>query len=309
MPAILSIRDLCVTFNTPSGTVNAVRRVSLDVEQGEILGVVGESGCGKSVTFRALLGLAPSSATVTGDVTFDGSTIDTDGALCDASAMIYQNPGAALNPVFTIGQQLALVAGTSDEKKLASLLDRVGLPDPLESLKAYPHQFSGGMRQRAVIAYALAQKPKLLIADEPTTALDVTTQAQVLDLIKELRDEEDLTVIFISHDLAVIERLCDRIAVLYAGRVIEIGTTEQVLNSPEHPYTTALLNSIPRPENLGTELASIPGLVPDGRSEIVGCGFAPRCTHASDVCRSERPALRQAADGHSASCVLVKETS
>ena len=309
MDSLLSIDDLRVTFNTPAGTVDAVRGVSLDVQRGEILGVVGESGCGKSVTFRALLGLAPGSATVTGNVHFNGTPIDTTGSLCANSAMIYQNPGAALNPVFTIGQQLALAAKTKDPEVLAGLLDRVGLPDPHIALDAYPHEFSGGMRQRAVIAYALAQQPRLLIADEPTTALDVTTQAQVLDLIAELRDDENLTVVFISHDLAVIQRLCDRIAVLYAGQVIEIGTTDHVLNAPEHPYTQALLESTPRPESVGRDLASIPGLVPDGRSPVVGCSFAPRCPHAVDRCRDEQPALRHVGAGHSAACILVESPS
>ena len=303
---ILEIEDLHVTFRTPLGPVNAVRGISVDVAAGEILGVVGESGCGKSVTFRSLLGLMPSSADVSGRVKFEGESVDTAGSLCRDASMIYQNPGAALNPVFTIGQQLELVSGTTDRTELAGLLAQVGLPDPDRSLDAYPHEFSGGMRQRAVIAFALAQSPKLLIADEPTTALDVTTQAQVLDLIREIRDERNLTVVFVSHDLGVIRRICDRVAVLYAGKVAEVGTTDQILSEPQHPYTRALMDSIPGPQHLGRDLASIPGMVPDGRTPIQGCGFAPRCSSAIETCSTEEPAHRTVTDdGHSAACVLV----
>ena len=309
-PPLLEIQDLHVTFQTPSGPVRAVRGMSLDVAEGEIFGVVGESGCGKSVTFRALLGLTPSAADVAGQVSFAGAPIDLDGALRADASLIYQNPGAALNPVFTIGQQLELVSGTGDRSTLAGLLQKVGLPEPDRALDAYPHEFSGGMRQRAVIAFALAQSPKLLIADEPTTALDVTTQAQVLNLLRDIRDDSDLTVVFISHDLGVIRRVCDRVAVLYAGRVVEVGTTDQILSDPQHPYTRMLLKSIPGPERLRSELASIPGTVPDGRQAISGCAFAPRCPHLTDACLTEEPALRStgADDGaadHTAACVLI----
>ncbi len=312
MGALVELEDLNVTFQTPLGSVQAVRGVSLHVDEGEILGVVGESGCGKSVTFRALLGLAPRSASVSGAVSFAGRPIATDGALCSHASMIYQNPGAALNPVFTIGQQLQLVAGTDDRDQLAELLHVVGLPDPLRALDAYPHEFSGGMRQRAVIAFALAQSPRLLIADEPTTALDVTTQAQVLDLIKQIRDERGLSVVLVSHDLGVIRRICDRVAVIYAGRVVEIGLTEAVLSSPAHPYTQALLASRPRLSDVGGELAAIPGSVPDGRTPIVGCSYAPRCPYVSDVCTSATPVMTPVAstpgdssESHSAACVLI----
>ena len=307
MTTLLEVDDLHVTFATPTGAVRAVRGVTLDVDRGEILGVVGESGCGKSVTFRALLGLTPASASVTGTARFDGQPIDTDGALCAHAALIYQNPGAALNPVFTIGQQLAMVAGTKDRAVLAALLTQASLADPERTLDSYPHELSGGMSQRAVIAFALAQKPSLLVADEPTTALDVTTQAQVLDLIASLRNEHDLTVVLVSHDLAVIGRLCDRVAVLYCGRVVELGQTEQVLSDPQHPYTRALLQSTPRPDLVGHDLAAIPGLVPDGRSEIVGCSFAPRCAQASKECETAEPAMRSVGDtaDHRAACIHV----
>jgi len=315
---LLDIADLRVTFNTPAGAVRAVRGLSLDVRRREILGVVGESGCGKSVTFRALLGLTPRSATVDGRVTFDGLPVAEYSELRDQVALIYQNPGAALNPVFTIGQQLSLAlnpAGkvsdqsetkTEHQQTMEGLLERVGLGDPPAALRSYPHEFSGGMKQRAVIAVALASDPQLLIADEPTTALDVTTQAQVLQLLRDLRDSDDLTIVFISHDLAVIRQVCDRIAVLYAGEVVEIGTVDEVLTAPTHPYTKALLQSIPTENNLGRELTTIAGSVPDGREEIVGCAFAPRCSYVQDVCRTELPGHRQITPGHTAACVLVE---
>ena len=316
---LLDISDLSVTFNTPNGAVRAVRGLSLEVRRGEILGVVGESGCGKSVTFRALLGLAPGSATVEAGVRFDGRDVALDGELCERVSLIYQNPGAALNPVFTIGeqlnlalnpaftirQQLRLVAKDGDRSAMESLLERVGLPETETALESYPHQFSGGMKQRAVIAIALASQPELLIADEPTTALDVTTQAQVLELLRELRQSSDLTIVFISHDLSVIHQLCDRIAVLYAGQVVEVGTVDEVMNDPQHPYTKALLDSIPGEGKLGRELMTIAGLVPDGREQIIGCAFAPRCPHVRDECVVRPPDHREATQGHTAACVLL----
>ena len=301
---LLEVEGLRVTFNAPTGAVRAVRGVSLHVRRGEILGVAGESGCGKSVLFRALLGLLPATASVAGAMRFDGEPIPTDGALQQQAALIYQNPGAALNPVFTIGQQLQVVAGTRDTAALCDLLGLAGLSEPEQLLDAYPHEFSGGMSQRAVIALALAQRPQLLIADEPTTALDVTTQSLVLDLIAQLRDRHHLAVVLVSHDLAVIERICDRVMVLYAGEVIETGATASVLTAPGHPYTRALLESVPRAETVGTDLASIPGLVPDGRQEISGCSFAPRCPHVHGRCLDERPDLLPVAVGHVAACVL-----
>ena len=306
MSNLLEAEGLHVTFNPPTGPVHAVRGVSLEVGDGEIVGVAGESGCGKSVRFRALLGLLPDTARVEGSLRFDGGPMSMDGSLQEAASLIYQNPGASLNPVFTIGQQLRLVTGTDDPTVLEKMLDDVGLPDAPRLLASYPHELSGGMSQRAVIALALAQSPRLLIADEPTTALDVTTQLQVLDLLEELRGRTGLAVVVISHDLAVIRRVCERIVVLYAGRVAEDGRTDQVLAGPSHPYTQALLESIPRTETAGRQLASIPGLVPDGRTPIVGCAFAPRCPSASDECRADQPASRAVAAVHNAACVLVE---
>ncbi|WP_419946721.1 ABC transporter ATP-binding protein [Candidatus Poriferisodalis sp.] len=309
MTPLIEVDDLHVTFNPPTGPVRAVRGVSLHVDNGEILGVVGESGCGKTVLFRALLGLLPSTAAVRGELRFRGEATPVDGSLQSAAALVYQNPGAALNPVFTIGRQLQIVARTRDREVLCGLLARAGLAEPEHLLDAYPHEFSGGMRQRAVIALALAQRPQLLIADEPTTALDVTTQAQVLDLIADLSDVSELGIVLISHDLAAIRRVCDRVVVLYAGRVAETGSVDQVLDSPTHPYTRALLESVPRPDAVGRDLASIAGGVPDGREEIRGCAFAPRCPHAVEPCRVAQPALRRVQAGHRAACVLVEDSA
>lgn len=316
MSPLLEVTDLHVTFRPPVGDVHAVRGLDLVLEQGRVLGVVGESGCGKSAAFRALLGLAPASAEVTGDVSaqlpgghVQGSPADAAAALQQASAMIYQNPGAALNPVFTIGRQLSMVAGVDERAELAAMLGRVGLPEPEVALKAYPHEFSGGMRQRAVIAMALAKNPALLIADEPTTALDVTTQAQILALFRELVAEHELTVVFISHDLAVVERVADDIAVLYAGTVVENGPVAEVLAHPQHPYTQALVRSIPSANAVGGDLETIAGSVPDGRDPIVGCAFAPRCPHVYDACTSASPNLRPADSGRRVACVLVAENA
>ena len=306
MSGLLGVDDLHVTFNPPTGPVRAVRGVSLDVRHGEILGVAGESGCGKSVLFRALLGLLPPTATVTGRLRLEGASLSMDGSLQVVTALIQQNPGAALNPVFTIGRQLQLVARSDDPAVLADLLVRAGLVDAPRLLDAYPHELSGGMLQRSVIAMALARRPRLLIADEPTTALDATTQAQVLDLIAQLRARHRLTVVLVSHDLAVIRRLCDRVVVLYAGRVAEAGATTEVLDAPAHPYTRALLESIPRAAVAGHELASIPGLVPDGRLPITGCAFAPRCAHVREDCRGDQPESRLVHPGHTVACVLVE---
>lgn len=306
MTPLIEVGDLHVKFNPPTGSVRAVRGVSLHVGQGEVLGVVGESGCGKTVLFRALLGLLPSTAVVHGSLRFDGQDMPIDGTLQTEAALVYQNPGAALNPVFTIGRQLEIVAKTRDREVLCGLLAQAGLAEPQRLLDSYPHEFSGGMRQRAVIALALAQNPRLLIADEPTTALDVTTQAQVLDLIAELRHASQLAVVLISHDLAAIRRVCDRVVVLYAGRVAETGAADRVLDAPTHPYTRALLESVPRPEAVGGELVSIPGSVPDGRDVISGCAFAQRCPHVGESCRVSQPPLYRVRSGHTAACVLVE---
>ena len=248
MTPIIEVDNLEVTFNPPTGEVHAVRGVSFEIQAGEILGIVGESGSGKSVSMRALLGLTPTSAIVTGSVSIEGATgspAESADRVRKMAALVYQNPGAALNPVFTIGFQLGLAAGTTDRAALTTLLEQVGLPEPERALDAYPHEYSGGMQQRAVIALALAQQPRLLVADEPTTALDVTTEAQILDLLLRLREEHDLSIAFISHDLAVIRRISDKVIVLKDGEVIESGATTDVLSHPQEPYTQMLVASMP----------------------------------------------------------------
>ncbi len=324
--ALLTVEDLRVTFATPTGPVRAVQGVDMDVDVGQILGIVGESGCGKSAAVRALLGLSPGSAVVEGRIHLNGEPSDLSGALGPVSSMIYQNPGAALNPVFTVGRQLEMVAdaasggnGGVDRSDLVDLLSEVGLPEPERAMSSYPHELSGGMRQRAVIALALAQNPALLVADEPTTALDVTTQLQILQLLRRLCRQRNLTVIFVSHDLAVIREVCDRVAVMYAGRVVETGATSAILDAPSHPYTRALLESTPGRNNIGQVLKTIDGQVPDGRSEITGCPFAARCDQVEDRCRDWTPVLMTGGDnadsndgggsGHRAACLLIGDGS
>ncbi len=278
---LLNVHDLNVTFTTPTGSVSAVRGVDLTLRRGRVLGIVGESGSGKSATFRALLGLTPASAVVTGDVAYHpdaetgsvvrGTASELAPELRDASAMVYQNPGAALNPVFTIGQQLALAAKDDNPELLAGLLDQVGLPEPTQALQAYPHEFSGGMRQRAVIAMALAKQPALLVADEPTTALDVTTQNRVLDLLKQLQARHELTIAFVSHDLAVVRRMADDVIVMRHGEVVEAGPASDVFANPSHAYTQAMVAAFPdeTPASTAsqtTPLLTIRGLTVDYRS-------------------------------------------
>ncbi len=263
--SVLAMHDLRVTFNPPTGPVDAIRGLDLAIHAGEVLGIVGESGSGKSVTFRSVLGLTPPSATTSGTITVGGKSGTPTEMAPEAraiSAMVYQNPGAALNPVFTIGQQLTLVAQDENESNLADLLDQVGLPEPAKALDSYPHEFSGGMQQRAVIAMALAQRPKLLVADEPTTALDVTTETQILDLLVKLGNERQIAIAFISHDLGVIGKIADRVAVMRNGEVLETGATQQILTNPEHPYTQMLIASSPGARETATfTAADEPGLL------------------------------------------------
>jgi peptide/nickel transport system ATP-binding protein len=317
MRPLLELRDLAVTFDTPLGGAAAVRSVTLDAERGSVLGVVGESGCGKTMTGRAIVGLVPSNARVTGHVVFDGIDLvhirpgEIQRIRGKRIAMIFQDPSAALNPVFTIGEQLVSIlrhhhiATRSDGKKRAlALLAEVGLPDPPRVFDRYPHQLSGGMQQRAMIAMALSASPDLLIADEPTTALDVTIQAQILDLLLKLRDTRSLTVILITHNMRVVERACDRVAVLYAGRVVEFGAVADVLRKPSHPYTQALLSALPTAAARRKPLAVIRGHVPGSDEAIPGCVFTSRCPFAMPICSEEVPLDFQIAPEHYAACWL-----
>ncbi|MFI0422970.1 ABC transporter ATP-binding protein [Spongiactinospora sp. 9N601] len=317
MSALLDVEDLVVRFATPGGEHTAVRGVSFSVRAGERVGIVGESGSGKSVTAQAVLRLLGPAATVAGGaIRFDGRDVLTfdrgelrrwRGA---QAAMVFQDPLSSLNPLVRIGRQVTETlrehlgldrrAATA---KAAELLASVGIPDAAARLREYPMTFSGGMRQRVAIAIAISCAPRLLIADEPTTALDVTVQAQVLDLMDGMTADLGTAVVLISHDLGVVSTFCDRVLVMYAGRVVESGTADQIVEDPRHPYTRALLASIPSLEGeLPRRLPSIPGTPPQPGQAHTGCAFADRCPLAADVCRAEDPEPLDLGDGRLAAC-------
>jgi peptide/nickel transport system ATP-binding protein/oligopeptide transport system ATP-binding protein len=312
---LLSIRGLTTAFETRGGQVVAVDNVDFDVLPGEILGLVGESGSGKSVTLRSLTRLIHEPGRVTGSVLWQGRDIlsMSDRELRSVRggeiAMIFQEPTAALNPVLTVGLQIeenlkahTRLDGRARRVRATELLDMVGIPAAASRLGDYAHQFSGGMRQRVMIAIALASNPKLLLADEPTTALDVTIQDQILRLIHDLRDRLDMSVVFVTHDLGVVAGLCDRMAVMYAGRIVETGTVEGVFAEPRHAYTRGLLGSVPRGGAERTLLFSIEGTPPGLGQLPKGCAFNPRCDFATDICREERPKLVEIAPGRRTAC-------
>jgi peptide/nickel transport system ATP-binding protein len=295
--------------------VRAVDGVSLGIARGEVLGLVGESGCGKSVTWLAALGLLPGKATVTGSVLLERNE------LCGAPraaletvrgkriAMIFQDPSSSLNPVLRIGRQIteALtihrgLAGEAAKAEALRLLDMVGIPDPRHRFDLYAHEFSGGQCQRLMIAMALAGNPDLLVADEPTTALDATIQAQILDLLIRLKDETGMALVFISHDLGAVSQVCERVCVMYAGRIVEEGTVEQLFSEPRHPYTRGLFDAIPRIDGSRDRLVPIPGTVPNPRELPGGCAFAPRCARATTFCKTELPPLLPEGDGRRLAC-------
>lgn len=321
MSALLEIKDLNLEFKTPRGILKALNGISFDVQRGEVFGIVGESGCGKTVTGLSVLNLLPRSATIThGTISFDDVNLhnlpasEMEHIRGGKIAMIFQDPSSSLNPVFSIGEQMKRVIRqhTDLKDKMADarateMLEAVGLPDVRRVMKSYPHQLSGGQQQRVMIAMALSCRPQLLIADEPTTALDVTIQAQILRLLGDLQKQFDISVILITHNLGVVAQTCDRLAVLYAGRVAEIGTTQDIFNNPQHPYTRGLMNAIPKPGSRGKKMAAIPGTVPSNPGAVIGCPFAPRCEFAFDRCRTETPALITVNEGHSASCFLVSQ--
>jgi oligopeptide/dipeptide ABC transporter ATP-binding protein len=316
---LLTIRDLTVDFATEDGRFAAVDRVSLDVAEGEFVGVVGESGSGKSVTALAAMGLiAPPGRVASGSIRFAGRDLlglserQMRGIRGREIAMIFQEPMSSLNPVFAVGEQIAEVVRIHERASVRAararaleMLRLVGLPDPERRLDAYPHQLSGGMRQRIMIAIALACRPKLLIADEPTTALDVTIQAQILDLLRELRDRLGLAVLLITHDLGVVAELVDRIVVMYAGRIVEAAPTAALFATPRHPYTRGLLASIPKLDEEQDRLPAIDGVVPAPGTVPAGCRFEPRCTVRQAACRTIDPALAACGVAHRAACVLV----
>jgi len=305
--ALLSVRDLNVRFVTRRGTINAVNGISFDLEPRDTLGIVGESGCGKSVSSLAILGILPKPAgrVTAGQVLFEDRDLLTLPrrelrALRGSDiAMIFQDPMTSLNPVLTVGRQLTESLTTHlgmdrGQARLAAadLLDRVGIPDPMRRLRDYPHQFSGGMRQRVMIAMAIACKPKVLIADEPTTALDVTIQAQILELLRSLVAEEGMALILVTHDLGVVAGVCERTHVMYAGRFVETGPTSELFAHPRHPYTVGLLNSVPRLDaDQKQRLRPIGGVPPDLGRLPAGCAFAPRCVYATQESRDVLPLL------------------
>jgi peptide/nickel transport system ATP-binding protein len=312
---LLSIRDLYVEFPLFRRTVHAINGCSLRVDPGQIVGLVGESGSGKSVTALATLGLVGPPARIRGSIRLAGREVIgcRDETLASVrggqAAMIFQNPTTALNPYFTIGRQMTDVirlhrGGNTDEARAAASrsLEQVGLADTAAQLQKYPHQLSGGQLQRVMIAMALACKPRLLIADEPTTALDVTVQAQIIVLLRELAAEAGLSVLFITHDLGVVASLCDRVVVMYAGSVVEDGAVVDIFDHPAHPYTRKLIDTVPR---LGTgrrDFVAIPGHVPDPARRPDGCPFHPRCERGTETCAREQPPVRPIGAGHSAVC-------
>ena len=315
---LLAVDNLHVHFRTPFGNVYAIRGIDFEVGKGEILGVVGETGCGKSVTGRSITRLLPGNGQITqGRILFEGqdlltlSETDMHSIRGKRIAMIFQDPATVLNPVFTIGQQVVnvIMAHQSGSRKAArentiELLHSVGLPDPQHLVNVYPHQLSGGQQQRVMIAMCLAGEPDLIIADEPTTALDVTIQAQILDLLRQLQEERDISVILITHDLGVIAETCHKVVVLYAGRVAEYGPVEAIFSDPKHPYTQGLMAALPKPGSRGSELKIISGNVPSGREPLPGCAFAPRCEFVLEHCQHQPPDYFQFAMGHQVSCFL-----
>jgi peptide/nickel transport system ATP-binding protein len=315
---ILSVRDLRVEIPTPHGVVKAVDGIDLDVPRGGALGLVGESGCGKSMTLRAIMGLLPGKAHIAGgEVAFDGHALSPQslGQLRGANiGMVFQEPMTALNPVMRVGDQIAegprvrLRQNASQARARAMELIRlVGIPDPERRYEAYPHELSGGLRQRIVIAIALSSAPQLLLCDEPTTALDVTIQDQILHVLARLRAEMGVSMVLVTHDLAVVAQTCERVAVMYAARIVETGTVAEVFGAPRHPYTRALLRSVPDFDERRAHLASIAGMPPDLISPPHGCRFHPRCEIAHADCATVDPPLVQLARARGTACRYHEE--
>jgi dipeptide transport system ATP-binding protein len=322
MEKVLEVKDLHVSFKTYGGEVKAVRGVTFDLHKGETLAIVGESGCGKSVTSQSIMRLIPEPPGKFdgGSIVFKGKDLtklkDQEMRKIRGSdiSMIFQDPMTALNPTLTIGDQLT--EGILQHMKLSKeqankvaiqMLNLVGIPSPQVRLKQYPHQFSGGMRQRIVIAMALVCQPEVLIADEPTTALDVTIQAQILELFRDIQKKTGVSIILITHDLGVVAQVADRIAVMYAGKIVETGTRREIFYNPQHPYTKGLLNSVPRLDVDGADLIPIGGTPPDLFSPPVGCPFTARCPYAMQVCNKVYPAETKLSTSHGVDCWLQDE--
>lgn len=320
---LLEVKDLEVSFFTYAGEVKAVRKISYTLKPGEVMGIVGESGSGKSVSSFGLMGLiANPGKIVGGEILFEGKDVTkmSDKEMLSIRgkdiSMIFQDPMTSLNPVFTVGNQIdeSLKKHTSLSKKerrqrIIELFELVGINQPEKRIDQYPHEFSGGMRQRVMIAMALACDPKLLIADEPTTALDVTIQAQIIELMKDLKDKIKMSIIFITHDLGVISEICDKISVMYAGNIIESGSVDEIFYNPKHPYTWGLLKSVPKiSEDTHERLIPIDGNPVDLLNPPKGCSFAPRCKHCMKICLEKVPPICHIEEGHDCLCWLaVKE--
>jgi peptide/nickel transport system ATP-binding protein len=316
---LLAVDGLRTHFATAGGVVRAVDGISFTIERGEVLGLVGESGCGKSVTSLSIMRLVPPPGSIVGG-RIQLESDDLLGKDAEAMrrvrgariAMVFQEPMTSLNPVFTIGDQIAAAvrahAGGGRRaawERAVDMLDRVQMPAPRDRARDYPHQLSGGLRQRAMIALALAPGPELLIADEPTTALDVTIQAQILDLLRRLQAQRGMAILLITHDLGVVAELCHRVAIIYAGRIVELAPTARIFDEPLHPYTRSLLRCLPHPSRFGQPLSSIEGAPPDLRQAAGGCRFAPRCPLAVESCRREEPPLVERRPGHFMACPVV----
>ena len=313
---VLNVRDLEVRFFTEEGSVAAVNRIDIQLDQGEVLGLIGESGSGKSVTLRALLRLLPAHrSSISGTIELDGrdvlklSSAELRRYRGGEASMIFQEPATAFDPVYSVGYQISeairnhLGASKSEARARAlQLLKMVGIPSPEVRLDNYPHEMSGGMRQRAMIALALASSPKLLLADEPTTALDATVQIQVILLLRQLQRDLRMAVIFVTHDIGVATEISDQVAVMYGGRIVENGKAREVLKSPRHPYTEGLLSSTVHGARKGEKIDAIPGMPPNLANLPHGCAFAPRCRYATDACRGSIPPLETGSDGRRVAC-------
>ena len=319
---LLEVKDMYVSIHTDSGVVQAVRGVSFDLYEGETLAIVGESGSGKSITNKAIMGLLPVGGSIDrGTVVLDGRDIThyTEKQMKDVRgaeiSMIFQDPLTSLNPTMTVGKQITEMLmlhkpGMTPAQRRAraiELLDMVGIPNPAERIDQYPHQFSGGMRQRVMISIALACEPKILIADEPTTALDVTIQAQILDLMKALQKKINTSIIIITHNLGVVASVADRVLVMYGGKFAEVGDLDEVFYDMKHPYTKGLMDSIPNMQSRDQQLYSIPGSPPDLMKPPAGCPFAPRCSRCLKVCKAYPPPTVSFSDTHKATCWLYDE--
>jgi len=322
--SLLEVRDLTTAFAMQHGEVTAIEDVSLHIDEGEILGIVGESGSGKSVTALTIMGLLPRppARVAKGEVRFDGDVLTTmsetrlERIRGKGISMVFQEPMTSLNPVFTIGEQIMetvraheRVSARDQRLRALQMLDLVGIPSAADRLGDYPHQLSGGQRQRVMIAMALACRPRLLIADEPTTALDVTIQAQVLDLLLDLRDEFGMAIMIITHNMGVIAETADRVLVMYAGRIVEQAPVATLFDRPEHPYTRGLLDCVPTLAQERARLLAIPGSLPEPARRPPGCRFAPRCGFAVEACHGGTPPLVEQEAGHAVACIRAREIS